>query len=159
MMYPKILCPSKFLQGHNIFGTNNLLGICVEFFKQVVERLELPVSQGDLSAWLNGNFELKTVDVTESFRLPKQDDVSAWLRAASPIVRGKHQAASAYSGETIYVGQNSRRISLKIYSKFLELLKHKLPRTLPQIAELKSHAKGLLRVEVRLHSMELKRRL
>ena len=34
--------PTKFLQGHNIFGTNDLLGICVEFYKQVVVRLELP---------------------------------------------------------------------------------------------------------------------
>jgi II/X family phage/plasmid replication protein len=150
--------PTKFLQGHNIFGSNDLLGICVEFFKQIAERLELPASQGDLSAWLTGNFELKTVDCTESFRLPKQDDVPAWIRAAAPIVRGKHQAASSYSGETIYVGQNSRRISLKIYSKYLELLKHNLPKLLPQKDELKNHAKGLLRVEVRLHSMELKRR-
>lgn len=111
-----------------------------------------------MSAWLTGDFELKTVDCTESFRLPKQDDVPAWIRAAAPIVRGKHQAASSYSGETIYVGQNSRRISLKIYSKYLELQKHKLPKLLPQKDELKNHAKGLLRVEVRLHSMELKRR-
>ena len=36
--------PTKFLQGHNIFGTNDLLGICVEFYKQVVVRLELPAS-------------------------------------------------------------------------------------------------------------------
>lgn len=120
--------------------------------------LGLPISPNDLSAWVSGNYELKTVDVTESFRLPKQEDVPAWLRAAAPIVRGKHQAASAYSGETIYVGQNSRRISLKIYSKYLELLKHKLPKSLPKKDEIIHHTKGLLRVEVRLHSMELKRR-
>ncbi|QKQ26453.1 phage/plasmid replication domain-containing protein [Candidatus Reidiella endopervernicosa] len=50
-----------------------------------------------------------------------------WLRGYTLlllIVKGKHQAASAYSGETLYIGQKSRRISLKLHNKYKELQKH-----------------------------------
>jgi II/X family phage/plasmid replication protein len=150
--------PAKFLQGHNIFGPDDLRAVAFHFFMKIAHTLGLDPTNEDIQAWHQGDYELKRVDATESFRLPSQDDVTSWLRAAASTARGKHQAASAYSGETIYLGKNSRRISLKIYSKYLELKKHHLPKTLPFRNELLEHAKGLLRAEVRLLSMELKRR-
>lgn len=150
--------PSKFLQGHNIFGTNDLIGLCYEFFSHICKALGIQPSSNDLEAWRTGNYDLKRIDVTESFHLPSQKDVAAWLRAAAPMIRGKHQAASAYSGETIYIGQKSRRIALKIYNKWLELKKHPLPLNLPFRDELVKYSETLLRVEVRLLSMELKHR-
>lgn len=123
--------PAKFLQGHNIFGTNDLLGLNIEFFRRICETCGLSPTTEDINAWREGNYQLLRVDITTSFKLPSQNDVMSWLRAASGLSRGKHQAVSAYSGETIYLGQNSRRISLKIYNKWRELKKHPLPELLP----------------------------
>lgn len=150
--------PSKFLQGHNLFGTNDLVGLCNTFFERISKVINLNPTESDMEAWRRGEFKLKRVDVTESFRLRCQDDVAAWLRAATPLARGKHQPVSAYGSETIYLGQNSRRISLKLYNKWRELQKHPLPVTLPFRNALEKHAKPLLRLEVRLLGMELKRR-
>lgn len=150
--------PAKFLQGHNIFGTNDLLGLNLEFFSRVCESCGLDPSPEDINSWKTGDYTLLRIDITTSFKLPSQNDVMAWIRAASGLSRGKHQNISAYSGETIYLGQNSRRISLKIYNKWRELKKHPLPDFLPFKKKLEDYALPLLRSEVRLLSMELKRR-
>lgn len=150
--------PSKFMQGHNIFGTNDLLGLCSAFFLNVCKALNIQPTIEDIQLWKNGHFEIKTIDITESFRLKSQEDVASWLRAATPIARARHQAASAYSGETLYIGQKSRRISTKIYNKWKELQVHKFSRDMPHIDKLHNYAKPLLRLEIRLHSMELQRR-
>ena len=150
--------PSKFLQGHNIFGSNDVLPLAYMFFVAVLEKLGLPISHQNHHDWLTGQYQITTIDITESFRLPHEADVDTWIRAASQLIRGKHQGVSAYGGETIYVGQKSRRISLKIYNKHKEIQKHRLHKDLPMRDELEKFARGLLRVEVRLHSQELKRR-
>ena len=123
--------PSKFLQGHNVFGTNELPGLCEAFFARVCRQLEVETMLSDRRAWRRGEYRLRRVDVAESFRLGSQTEVAAWLRAAAPAVRGKHQAASAYAGETLYLGQHSRRISLKAYNKWRELQKHRIAPTEP----------------------------
>lgn len=150
--------PSKFLQGHNVFGSNDLLGMGYEFFTRLSRQLELRPAFSDRLAWRRGIYTLRRVDVAESFQLGSQGEVAAWLRAAAPAVRGRHQAASAYSGETIYLGQRSRRLSLKVYNKWRELQKHHLPESLPNRDRLEQYAERLLRAEVRVLSMELKRR-
>lgn len=152
--------PAKFLQGHNLFGSNNLLGLNFEFFSKICKISQLQPSNEDLQAWAIGNYDLSRVDCTSSFALPSQNDVMTWLRAASATStsRGRHQTASAYSGETLYFGQHSRRISLKLYNKWRELQKHPLHDALPFKNQLEEYAKPLLRSEVRLLTMELKKR-
>ncbi|MEM9315272.1 MAG: phage/plasmid replication protein, II/X family [Pseudomonadota bacterium] len=150
--------PAKFLQGHNIFGSDDLHCLAVAFFEQVAARLGIEVPAEDRDAWGRGEYVLKRVDVTESFRLPSQADVHAWIRAAQSTVTGKHQAASAYAGDTFYLGKNSRRIATKVYAKAAELRKHKLPESLPARGRLLEFAEGLLRFEVVIRAMELRRR-
>lgn len=150
--------PSKFLQGHNAFGSNDLQAIALAFFTAVTSSLGLSPSDTDLASWELGTYRLKRVDIAESFQLPRQADVSAWLRAASSSIRGKHQGTSAYQGETIYLGQHSRRISLKAYNKFREIKKHPPAESFPFSDELLTFAQNLLRLEVRILGMELKRR-
>ena len=151
--------PSKFLQGHNVFGSNNLMALCGVFFREVASRLGLPLSPEEFSAIDGGGYSLKRVDIAESFRLPSQEDVATWLRSATSSIRGKHQATSAYHGETIYLGQHSRRISLKAYNKYRELQKKgRLAKEFPFRQALMEHAKPLLRLEVTVRRLELKRR-
>ena len=123
--------PSKFLQGHNLFGSNDLVTLMSVFLSAVSEAMGLDPTPEDVGKWDRGRYRLSRVDVAECFRLPSTQHVDNWLRAASPLVRGKHQGVSAYNGETIYVGQKSRRIALKIYNKARELRKHKLSDDIP----------------------------
>ncbi|MCH9693884.1 MAG: phage/plasmid replication protein, II/X family [Gammaproteobacteria bacterium] len=150
--------PSKFLQGHSVFGSNDLKQLVLLLMIELTDRLQLEPSSDNFYAWQAGNYDLKCVDIAECFRLDSSSLVENWIRSAAPLARGKHQGVSAYGGETIYVGQKSRRISLKIYNKGKEILKHKPDKNLPCYHKLIEYAQGLLRVEVRLHSQELKRR-
>ena len=150
--------PAKFLQGHNLFGTNDLRQLMFLAMGELVDRLDLRPSEEDLNDWREGRYDLKCVDVAECYRLANDREVDNWIRSASPLIRGKHQGVSAYGGETIYVGQKSRRIALKIYNKSAEFRKHKPANSIPRRAELVNYSEGLLRVEVRILSQELKRR-
>ena len=151
--------PAKFLQGHNIFGSNDVLGLNYAFFQRVAQKLNITPSTIDLKSWKEGEYEIKRIDLTTSFALRNQQDVQAWLRAATANARGKHQNISAYNSETVYLGQHSRRITMKVYNKYAELQKHKLPLGLPLREKLLQYSENLLRLEVRLLSQELKRRL
>jgi II/X family phage/plasmid replication protein len=150
--------PTKFLQGHNLFGTDDLLGLIYVFYDELACSLGLNPSEFSRKRVQRGIYELSRVDATAMIPLRSQADVAAFLRAASPTVRGKHQGASAYSGETIYIGQKSRRITTKMYNKFLEMQKHQLPKEIPYRNELIKYAENKLRVEVTIRSMELKDR-
>lgn len=150
--------PAKYLQGHNLFGSNSPRKLVYAFLDRLAADLGLSPTLGDRLRWRSGHYDLKRIDIAECFRLPSTADVDTWIRAASRLVRGKHQQVSAYGGETIYVGQRSRRISLKIYNKARELVKHPLDERVPNRGRLLEYAKGLLRVEVVLRSQELKDR-
>ena len=150
--------PSKFLQGHNLFGSNSPRKLVYALLDELAKRLGLEPSLGDRLRWRAGHYRITRIDIAECFRLPSTDDVQHWISSAKPLIRGKHQAVSAYAGDTIYVGQRSRRITLKIYNKALELKKHPLDENIPFLERLQDYAEGLLRVEVCLRSLELKKR-
>lgn len=150
--------PAKFLQGHNLFGTDDLLGLVCLFYDKLTRTLGLRPSAYDWDRVERGIYALSRVDATAMIPLKCQTDVAAFLRAATPVVSGKHQGTSAYGGETIYIGQRSRRITTKLYNKFLELAKHPLPKEIPYRNELIEYSEDKLRVEVTLRLMELKDR-
>ncbi len=150
--------PTKFLQGHGLFGTDDLLGLVSLFYEKLTRSLGLNPSEFSRKRIERGVYELSRVDATAMIPLRSQADVVAFFRAASPVVRGKHQGASAYGGETIYIGQKSRRITTKMYNKYLEMQKHQLPKEIPYRNELIKYAENKLRAEVVIRSMELKDR-
>ena len=64
---------------------------------------------------------LSRVDVNESWHLDNSRDVLAWIRAVGSTAYMKHRGAGQFSGDTAYFGKNSRRWSLKCYSKGNEI--------------------------------------
>lgn len=150
--------PAKFLQGHNLFGSDDLVGLAWLMFQGIVAKLDLHPTDFDRANVRKGVYEVKRVDCTAMIALPCQNDVAAFLRAATPVIRGKHQGPSAYKGETLYIGQHSRRITTKLYNKLQELGKHPLPKEIAYRNELMRYAENKLRVEVTLRAMELKDR-
>ncbi len=155
--------PTKWLQGHNVFGSDNIRGLLVKLGQEVCEKLELPIVEHDLRVWRAGAVQLSRLDVKRMYRFPS-GMVPGWLSVASAAARGGHQRVTnrgAFEGNTLYVGQHSRRISLKLYDKAAELKKHPIGDIIASEYrdKLALWASDTLRVEVTIRGMELKDRL
>ena len=153
--------PTKFLQGHNLFGTNDLVGLMGKFFDELLKHKELglcpdPFQHANIK---DGHYELTRVDINETWHLNNQRDVLAWIRSVGETAFLRHRGAGQFSGDTAYFGKNSRRWSLKCYSKGQEIKArgHKLPSELctPEMLE---YAEKALRIEGVTRQLELKRR-
>lgn len=151
--------PVKFLQGHNLWGTDDLLGLMYHFLLKVTSMIGLSPSTDDIQAWANGSYELKKVDINYSWHLSSKADVLAWIRSAEQSSRLRYRGSGQLKGSTLYYGQNSRRWSLKAYSKGDEVSAkgHQLPQRL-QLPHILDWADRSLRLETRLSALELKRR-
>nr|AAN12267.1 truncated putative replication protein [Xanthomonas citri pv. glycines] len=114
--------PAKWFQGHNLWGTDDLHGLAVATIEALVEQLGLTPTDEDRAAWAEGRIRLTRVDCTESFHLRSRREVLAWLASAEQTAhlanRGRGQLMK---GSTLYFGKNSRRWSLKLYSKGQEI--------------------------------------
>lgn len=149
--------PSKFLQGHNLFGSDDLRAIVPAFLLGICEKLGIPPSDADMQSWIDGDYDLKKVDINRMYELSNRGDVRSWLRAAELQSTSRH-GRPVMTGGTVYWGKNSRRWAMKAYSKGdeIEVPKHKLPLFIPMRDELTAFADNMLRVELRLLSMILK---
>jgi II/X family phage/plasmid replication protein len=150
--------PSKFLQGHNLFGSDDLLGLVLETMKRICKALEVPISTTDYSSWRDGNYTLQRVDIAYMYALEKRANVRAWLRAAEFQSKSRHGRPMSKGG-TVYWGKHSRRWAMKAYGKADELNStkdHRLPQTIPNSDLLLEYAEDKLRLELVLRSMQLK---
>ena len=73
---------AKWLQGHNMFGSDDIIGLVQAVMYKLIPLLELTPTEYDLSCWNDGIYMLKRVDCTAMWDLPRRVDVRAWLRAA-----------------------------------------------------------------------------
>ncbi len=152
--------PVKFLQGHNLFGSDDMRVLVARTMEVIADRLGLVPSENNRASWWNGFFMLSRVDVTRSYDLGSPDRVRDWLASAAQVAHSRYQPAGNKYAGTLYVGQNSRRVSLKIYDKLAEIQKagHRLPDTLPKewYHLLTEWASGKLRCEATFRAMWLK---
>lgn len=152
--------PTKFLQGHNVFGSNDLVSLMGMFFDELLKKdIGLSPDPFQYASIKDGHYSLSRVDVNESWHLNNKKDVLAWIRSVGETAYMKHRGAGQFAGDTAYFGKNSRRWSLKCYSKGHEINArgHKLPKEL-QIPELLEYADKALRIEAVVRQLELKRR-
>lgn len=124
--------------------------------------LELVPSERDRELWRSGMFDLSRVDITRMWDFEAPERVRSALEALRTVARVSQQKTSCYGSSTVYVGQKSRRVSLKLYDKRAELLSrgHRLPDTMaPEWHQkLMAHAAGKLRGELTLRGKELTER-
>lgn len=152
--------PTKFLQGHNLFGLNDLVRLMGDFFDALIEQdIGLQPTGDQYDAIQTGNYSLTRVDVNESWHLKDRLEVLAFIRALGQTANMKRRGTFQYSGDTAYIGKNSRRWSAKCYSKGTEILAkgHRLPTEL-NTPEMVEYANKSLRLELVLRQLELKRR-
>lgn len=146
--------PAKWFQGHNIFGSEDLLGLCCEMLHRVSQSVGVTPSADDRQAWAAGELKLTRVDVTHSFDLGTLPRVRNALRSLDASANLKHRGRGHFKGDSITFGKGSRRWSLTLYAKGAEIAVHKMPLELAE-SSLTTYAQGLLRSEVRMLSLQL----
>jgi II/X family phage/plasmid replication protein len=154
--------PARFLQGHNVLGSEDLNHLVLLLFRECVEQnlhyfgehsdpllTEAKIKRGD--------YAVNMIDVNRMFELFNDASVESWLHAAEMKARTRSGRAARDKG-TVYLQKNSRRWAFKFYNKFRELSKRgkELPEQLHD-SGLREWTEGKLRAELRLHSLELKK--
>ena len=154
--------PAKFLQGHNVFGTNDLKYLVAKMIDKLcmIDELELNPTYEEYEAIQTGGYFLTRVDVNEHFSFPSAAVARAWLRAAGNSANMKFRGSGVFKEGTLYFTPDSRRFVPKIYFKYDEISskdkKHRLPDELLQISELMEYAEKSLRFEIKILSTQLK---
>lgn len=156
--------PTKWLQGHNLFGGFAAPGPLVEALMcRLCELLPgLQPTAHNYRQWADGRVELLRVDLTWMLLLDSRAAVRAWIRAAERSAYLKHRGrGSLTKNGTLYYGKHSRRWALKFYSKGDELeagKDHGLSEQIERHVDLLSYADRALRCELVMRGMELRRR-
>lgn len=153
--------PAKFLQGHNIFGTDDLTYLMGRFFDELLRNhddLGLNPTYEQYEKIQEGDYFLTRVDFNLSWHLDNVEQVNSWIRSASQSANLRHRGAGVFQEGTLYFGKHSQYWSLKCYSKGSEISvkNHRLPAYL-QIPELIEWANKSLRLELVLRSKFLKK--
>lgn len=151
--------PTKWLQGHNLFGTNNLRLLMWLFFLRLHEQLcdELFPTIDQLEMIENGHYSVSRVDINETWHLNNQFDVKAWIRSAGQKMNMPYRGKGVFSGDTLYWGKGSKYYYLKCYSKGDEInsKKSNFPDDL-RTPEMLEYADKALRLELVLCSKALR---
>lgn len=152
--------PVKFHQGHNLFGTDDLIGLMFETVIKIAEILNLIIQPSDLNLIKHGDYYLKRVDSTMMVDLGNQANVESFLYSAEKLAHLRYKGQGIMTKGTLYFGKNSRRESLKMYSKGKEIRTkgHLLPYELENRKQLYDWADSKLRIEATTRAMELKDR-
>ena len=149
--------PSKWFQGHNLFGTDDLQSLVPAFLLSIFDRVGYVPPVHERFSILRGVVQLTRLDTTQSYDLGNQSRAIAFVQALSQVSRLRHRGAGSILKEgTCYWRQGSRRMSAKAYCKGLELKAHPIPGTVPEYERLSHLALGLVRLEFTLRSMWLK---
>jgi II/X family phage/plasmid replication protein len=155
--------PAKLLQGHNLFGSASLVPLMARALEHITDRLGLIPSAEDLADWRAGAYPLTRVDIAGMIRQDSDKTVRKVLDLLGQHAKTKYQSAVVRSG-TVYIGQKSRRVTLKLYSKGEEITSgkkgHGLASTLAPESRKKllNYGCGMLRSELTLRGMELRER-
>lgn len=152
--------PAKFLQGHNLFGTNDLVYLFNKAFGVIHELLAddgLTPTTSQLNDIENGKYHLTRVDINETWHLSNANEVRAWIRAAGEKMNMPYRGKGVFSGDTLYWGKGSKYWFMKCYHKGDEILRKKsnFPSDL-KIPEMLEYADKSLRLELVLCSKFLR---
>jgi len=87
-------CPLKVLQGHNIFGSNNVMGLGYAIIVEVLKTLTIEATDEQLLAWRNGEFKISEIHLTHRFTVKSssmiQDVITHIHRYASVALRAAY---------------------------------------------------------------------
>ena len=151
--------PAKFLQGHNLFGSDDPKEIVTKLVGKIGTKLDAEAKPIDL-----GQTTISRIDLTSHWELDRAEDVFAFLKAMEETVWCPYRGRGVASREvgTLYYGyakkgQRAKDWQIKIYAKGLEIAKRPLPDAAMNIPGLLDDVARTIRVELTLRTAELKR--
>lgn len=117
--------PAKFLQGHNIFGCNDLCLLVSKTMKIICKKLSIIPTWRDVDCWARGFFDISRIDINEMFELESRSQVRDVLRILNNHANIKYKKGVMREG-TLYFGlaEKGKRASdwqMKMYCKADEL--------------------------------------
>jgi hypothetical protein len=146
--------PVKLLQGHNLFGSCDALGLFMAAGTWVREQAGLFPGP---ATWRFCEFagpRFTRLDLTRSYRFATDAEASAWIRDVAASARSRHGAAKLYGGSTAVWGEGSRRWSMKVYAKRVEIIERRKRGQFIDPALL-DWAAGVVRFELTMRGPEL----
>lgn len=155
--------PAKLLQGHNVFGFDDLetgaiemLGLLSEAYPKLCRILDF------------ANAEVMHMDFTYSARLPHQNMVQPVLDYLVNVQAGHRKSKGLKFQNYVAFSENSRYINGKAYGKYQELIEQiqeltkqsqkgdiRASNVIAQMNKVKDFANGLIRFEARIHKTYL----
>ncbi|MDS9606209.1 phage/plasmid replication protein, II/X family [Pseudomonas aeruginosa] len=150
--------PSKWLQGHNLVGSCDLVALVWDAFQRLCALVGLEPTDFERQKVRAGQYRVTRVDYNRMFELPSRADVRAWLRAGEFKCKSRHGRPVNNRG-TLTFGKGSSHWSIVCYCKADEITSggsHKLPEEFHQYPEIYQWIDNKLRVELRLRSKKLK---
>ncbi|MBT79160.1 MAG: hypothetical protein CL587_02070 [Alteromonadaceae bacterium] len=149
--------PAKFLQGHNVFGSDDLTALVYDTFKIIIRQLGLTPQISEIAQIRDGAYDIGMIDINYSFELPTKADVLAFIRAMEFKAKTRHGRPSMKGG-TLYFGKTSERWAIKLYCKAEEIRTKngQLPEPLTNQG-IENWVDNKLRIELRLHRKELEK--
>jgi II/X family phage/plasmid replication protein len=149
--------PSKFLQGHNVFGSDDLVSLVYDTFLVICKQFNFKPSALETAAIRAGGYAVGMVDINYSFELKTRADVVSFIRAMEFKAKTRHGRPTTKGG-TLYFGKTSERWAIKLYCKAEEIQSKtgQLPEPLTNKG-IELWAENKLRVELRLHGKELEK--
>lgn len=149
--------PVKFLQGHNLFGSDDLLNLVAETVLRVSQILNTSQPEEFFRKICSGAYTLSRIDVNRMFALGSRAEVNAYLYAMSMNTRTRSQGPVT-KGSTVYLNKDSRRWSFKFYGKGQEsgLKRNRKQGTIDLPRDLMQWVDPMLRAELTLKSNELR---
>lgn len=149
--------PAKFLRGHNLAGSSDLVPVAVAAVLRALDRLGARPEHADLLRWREGRFDLKLVHVNAYLDLGTDERALEYLRWLEGASVSRRWARGMLRGST--VSWTSRALRLKVYHKLQEVLDRRLLHHLREkcASRVVGWLTGKLRFEIELRSRELKR--
>ena len=155
---------SKFVQGHNLYGSDDPIAVLWEALQRLVPVLGAPLAEIGLRSMadLAARTTISRVDCTYMLKFDAPGDVLSFLRGAEATGRVPRRGRGVLKGSTLVyghaAGKRFTRWQLVLYSKGQEIADNPLPQFMMSDVEVVSFANCCLRVEVRLGRNELRER-
>lgn len=149
--------PSKFLQGHNLFGSDDVMSLAHAMTRRAYQAIGYTPTEEERELLAEDLIEVLRVDINCGWQLGTMKRALSAVQSLGQLSSMRHRGlGSSLQEGTVYFRQRSRRISAKFYAKGHELKAHPLPGMIECYAELRDYAAPLLRFEVCFRSMWLK---
>ena len=149
----------KFLTGQNVVGHLHVHAGCLAAIKKAFKLLGFTPSQEERKAITNGLYTLTRIDLAVHVDCGSAEYAQALMMALREFVVSNAADVSFYGFETAYIGQGSKRRTLKWYLKGTELKKkgRAIPVHVHGCEYLTEVADRLVRFELTLRGKELTR--